>query len=82
MKATRYRAYAKAEVQNRGSDASHEVEEVAFEGALADGKAEFDAGDRKVSKVAFYGGSKAEEVSLGEMPVNKSGKISVEYVEA
>lgn len=87
MKATRYRAYSTQSVESRRDvngekkNISHDVEHAAFEGRLQDGKAVFDAGDNKISRVVFYGGSGDTETVLGEVSVNKSGKISAEHVE-
>lgn len=88
MKPTRFRAYAvKTAESRRESDGvkqniEHDVEDVAFEGKLVDGVASFDAGDTKITRVVFYGGPAGEEVVLGEMPLNRAGKISAELVEA
>ncbi len=40
---------------------SHAVEDVAFEGELTDGKAEFDAGDVAITRIAFFGGDALSE---------------------
>lgn len=87
MKPTRFRAYAAETVESRRivdgekANISHDVESPAFEGKLVDGVAEFDAGDVKIRRIVFYGGAQADEVVLGDLPINKSGKISAELVE-
>lgn len=88
MKPTRFRAYAaktvesRREVDGEKQNIDHDVEDVAFDGKLVDGVASFDAGDVKVSRVVFYGGPAGEEFVLGDMPLNRAGKISAEFVEA
>lgn len=88
MKPTRFRAYAaktvesRREVDGEKQNIEHDVEDVAFEGKLTDGVASFDVGDVKIARVVFYGGPAGEEVVLGELPLNRAGKISAEFVEA
>lgn len=88
MKPTRFRAYAIETAESRRVIAGkkenvlHDVENPAFEGRVVDGKVTFDAGDTKITRVVLYGGPVAEEVVVGDLPLDRSGKISVEYVEA
>ena len=78
-KADRFRAYTKVEVQNRGADTPHLVEEVASEGET-DGtaSAKFNAGDTVISKIVFYAGPQETEVVVGCVDLNASGKVSAE----
>lgn len=81
----RYRAYAKKTVLSKrhrdddGNPGPLEVEEVIAEGDLKDGRAAFDAGDVKVTKVVFYAGPKNSEVVAGSVDIGKAGRVSVEY---
>lgn len=54
-----------------------DAEDVAHEGKLVGGKAEFDAGKTTIERVVFYGGPRDSEMVLGSVEVGKSGSISV-----
>lgn len=88
MKPTRFRAYAVETVESRRvidgkkENIPHDVENPAFEGKVVDGKATFDAGATKITRVVFYGGPAADEAVIGDLQIDRSGKISVEYVGA
>lgn len=57
----------------------HQVEQVAIEGDLFDGEADFDSGDVIISKVVAYGGPADAEVVAGCVEVGKAGAISVKF---
>lgn len=88
MNPVRFRAYAVETAESRRAvdgekqNIDHDVENSAFDGKVVDGVAAFDAGKIVVTRVVFYGGPADEEVCLGEIAINKSGKISAEFVEA
>jgi hypothetical protein len=87
MKATHFRAYGPAKglsrrtVDGQKVNVEHDVEDVIAEGKVKDGEAVFDAKGAKISRVVFYSGSGDDAAVVGEVDINKSGKISAEIVE-